>query len=251
MNVELIYDADCPNVAATRSLLIKAFTRTGVSARWQEWERDSSASPAYVQGFASPTILVHGSDIAGISLAPGTRGCRVYSGSNDNLQPVPPLELICAALLKGVPTVAGRIAGIGRWRATVASFPAIGAALLPKLTCPLCWPAYAALLSALGLEFFDYTPYLLPLTITFLAVALGALVMQARRTGRRAALIMGVAASAGVLLGKFAFELDWLTTAGIGLLVVAILISMRWKSSPAIPCPACIVAGSEAKTEIR
>jgi hypothetical protein len=32
MNMELIYDTDCPNVAQTRSVLIKAFARTGVSA---------------------------------------------------------------------------------------------------------------------------------------------------------------------------------------------------------------------------
>ena len=42
-----------------------------------------------------------------------------------------------------------------------ALLPAIGAALLPKLTCPACWPAYAAVLSALGVSFVDYTPYLL------------------------------------------------------------------------------------------
>jgi len=42
--VELIYDADCPNVAAARCLLIQAFARTGVSARWCEWERGAPES---------------------------------------------------------------------------------------------------------------------------------------------------------------------------------------------------------------
>jgi hypothetical protein len=250
MNVELIYDADCPNVAATRSLLIKAFTQTGVSARWQEWERSSSESPDHVRGFGSPTILVDGKDIAGISPAAGTRACRVYSDSGGILQALPPLDLICAALLEGVPSKRGRTTGKGRWRATVASFPAIGAALLPKLTCPLCWPAYAALLSALGLEFFDYTPYLMPLTLALLAVALGALALHARRTGHWIALMTGVAAAAIVLLGKFTFELDWLTTVGIGLLVIAILISMRRKTSPMSPCPACVEPGSQAKAGV-
>ena len=251
MNVELIYDADCPNVAATRSLLIKAFTQTGVSARWNEWERGSPEGPAYVQSFGSPTILVDGEDIAGMNPTAGTRACRVYSGSDGNLQTTPPLDLICAALLKDSPASRGRIAGASRWQSIVASFPAIGTALLPKLTCPLCWPAYAALFSALGLEFFDYTPYLLPLTIAFLTVALGALVIQAKRTRQWIALIIGVPASTIVLLGKFVFELDWLTTIGIGLLVIAIIISMRRSASQAAPCPACVSVGSEAKTEIR
>ena len=55
--VELIYDADCPNVAAARSVLIKAFTKTGVSACWREWERSASDAPQYAKDYASPTIL--------------------------------------------------------------------------------------------------------------------------------------------------------------------------------------------------
>lgn len=33
-----------------------------------------------------------------------------------------------------------------RW----ATIPGVGVALLPKLVCPLCWPAYAAIASTLG-----------------------------------------------------------------------------------------------------
>jgi mercuric ion transport protein len=39
------------------------------------------------------------------------------------------------------------------WRRTVAILPGIGVSLMPKLICPLCWPAYAGLLSAVGLGF--------------------------------------------------------------------------------------------------
>ena len=250
MNVELIYDADCPNVAVTRSQLIKAFTVTGVSARWKEWERSSPASPAYACSFGSPSIIVDGKDIAGVPPSTGTRACRVYSGSGGTLQTIPPLELICAALLKDAPANKPRSAGGTRWQSIVASFPAVGTALLPKLTCPLCWPAYAALLSALGLEFFDYMPYLLPLTFIFLAVVLGTLAIHARRTGQWTALIVGVAGASIVLLGKFAFDLDWLNTVGIGLLVIAILMSMRRGTlQQAAPCPACMTVEREVKAE--
>lgn len=250
MKIELICDVDCPNVAATRSLLIKAYAQTGVSAKWKEWERGSPESPAYAQGFGSPTILVNGKDIAGISPTPGTRACRVYTGSGGTLQSTPPLELICAALLKGDSGTKHRIDGGGHWQTLVASFPAIGTALLPKLACPLCLPLYAALLSALGVEFFNYTPYLLPLTIAFLVVALGGLLIQANRTKQWIASIVGAVATAIVLLGKFTFELEWLTAVGIGLLVVAIIISMR-RTSKAAVCSACTDEGSEAKAEIR
>jgi len=63
--VELIYDADCPNVAAARSVLIKAFTKTGVSACWREWERSASDAPQYAKDYASPTILIDGRDVGG------------------------------------------------------------------------------------------------------------------------------------------------------------------------------------------
>jgi len=134
MNVELIFDADCPNVAATRSLLIKAFTQTGVSARWQEWERGSPESPDRVRDFGSPTILVDGKDIAGISPAAGTRACRVYSDGGGILRAAPPLDLICAALLKDGARVlthcnAGALATAGwGFRFGLATLPAICAA---------------------------------------------------------------------------------------------------------------------------
>lgn len=78
MNVELIHDADCPNVAATRSLLIKAFTQTGVSARWQECERSSPESPVYAQSFGSPTILMP-AGLCGAVERPGTGILRLHA----------------------------------------------------------------------------------------------------------------------------------------------------------------------------
>ena len=62
------------------------------------------------------------------------------------------------------------------------SLPGVGVSLLPKLMCPACWPAYAAVLSSVGLGFLISTTYLLPLTVLFLAVAAARL-----GSGRRAA----------------------------------------------------------------
>src|SRR2546422_8714636 len=84
--------------------------------------------------------------------------------------------------------------------------PGIVAALLPSLTCPLCWPAYAGVLSSLGVGFVGTTAYLLPLTATFLAIAVGALTFGARRHGRHGPLALGLVGSAIVLLGKFVLD---------------------------------------------
>ena len=67
MKVELIYDADCPNATAARSLLIRAFAKTGTSARWREWERSARNTPARARAFGSPTVLIDGRDVAGAS----------------------------------------------------------------------------------------------------------------------------------------------------------------------------------------
>ena len=246
MNVELIYDVDCPNVRAMRSLLIRAFTRTGVSARWQEWERAAPNSPEYAHRYGSPTILVDGKDVAGANPISGTGACRVYADLHGNLSRTPALETICAALLNATSSTKPART---RWRAMMASFPAIGVALLPKLACPLCFPAFAAVLGALGLKFVDYTPYLLPLTAVFLVVAVGVLALQARRTGSIVALLLGIAASAAVLAGKFHFESDWLTTGGIVLLIIAILFGNRSRSNATAACPACVAGGNEQQVK--
>ena len=117
------------------------------------------------------------------------------------------------------------------------------------MTCPLCFPAYAAILSALGIEFVNYTPYLLPLTVIFLAVALTVLAFQTRRSGKIVPLVLGIVASLIVLFAKFGLEADWLTTGGIIMLVVAIFLGNRTKSTAIAPCPACVTgeAGQPVK----
>ncbi len=114
--------------------------------------------------------------------------------------------------------------------------PAVGAALLPKLTCPACWPAYAALLSALGVGFIDYTPFLLPLTLVFLIVTLALLAWRPRRG--YAPLALGLLASAIVLIGNFFLDSDITTYAGVALLVGASTWN-AWprKSAISYKCP--------------
>ncbi len=242
MNVELIYDADCPNVAATRSVLITAFTQTGTSARWKEWERSSPGSPAYAQSFGSPTILVDGRDVSSASAMDGSGACRIYVDASGRLSGVPPLEDLIAALTnaaaEAAPLAPARAATL---KQSLPALPAIGLALFPKLTCPLCWPAYTALLSALGLGFFDYTPYLAPLITAFLVLTL---IMLAYRAGSRrgyAPFALGIVASAIVLVGKFALDSDMALYGGITLLIGASLWN-AWPKRAASSCPACITA---------
>jgi len=245
--VELIYDADCPNVAATRSLLIKAFTRTGVSARWREWERSSADCPEYARHYGSPTVLVNGRDVADSTTVTSSAACRVYSDDKGGLSRTPPFDAICSALLAD----SRERQTSGRWQTIAGSFPAVGVALLPKLTCPLCFPAYAAILGAIGVEFINYTPYLLPLTAIFLVIAVAVLARQSRRTGNIAPLTLGVAAAVLVLAGKFYAQSDWIANGGIVLLVTAVFFSSRMNSMATKACPACAVSGNGESMQAR
>ena len=97
---------------------------------------------------------------------------------------------------------------MSRFRAYFASFGTVLLALLPQVFCPAYWPAYAGVLCALGLGFIDYTPYLLPVILVFLIVALWGLYYGAAERKGYSPLILGGLASIGILLGKFVLHLD-------------------------------------------
>src|ERR1700691_6042066 len=101
------------------------------------------------------------------------------------------------------------------------ALPGAGVSLLPKLLCPACWPAYAAVLSSVGLGFLISTTYLFPLTALFLAVALASLVFRASSRHGLGPFWMGVVAAAAILVGKFYLESASATYAGVGLLIVS------------------------------
>lgn len=235
MRVELVYESSCPNIGAARAQLLHAFAQTKISPHWREWEVTDPKVPDYIHGYGSPTILVNGQDVCADTWAKDDLCCRVY-GVDSQHQGVPPLQDIVTAITTPKPKTSH-----SRWPLNTAVIPSILVALLPKLACPACWPAYAGLLSSLGLSFMDYTPYLLPLTISFLVIALAALAHRApTRRGYRP-LILGVCAAIILLVGKFSFASDLAMYLGLVLLIAASL----WNTWPrpqhaGNPCPACI-----------
>lgn len=115
-----------------------------------------------------------------------------------------------------------------RWRQSILAVPSIGVSILPKLACPACWPAYAGLLTSIGLGFLTSVRYLLPLTIAFLVLALAAMLFRARDRRGYGPFLLAVFAACGVLLGKFAWDSRNTVYGAIGILVVASL----WNTWP-------------------
>jgi len=223
MEIELIYDEDCPNVDEARSCLRSALAEAGMPADWKEWPRDDPESPLYSARYGSPTILVDGVDVTGTAPMDGTASCRVYRNSDGSLRGAPPVEAIVAALRRasGITSSGGRAPNRGSARSLLATLPGIAVALLPNLACPACWPAYAGLVGALGLGFLVESRYLFPMTVVFLLLALLALGFRAGRRRGSGPLIAGIGASAAILVGKFWFEVDVVMYAGVVLLVAA------------------------------
>ena len=247
IKVELIYDSDCPNVEPAREAIKQALTQAGLDAKWCEWDRADVKSPEYVQRYGSPTILVDRKDIAGKSTEDSCRSCRVYKDENGKFSGIPPVKLIGTAIEKATQTTAKRASTVHNrkvgYKSIFAIVPSIGAVMIPGISCPLCWPAYAGLLSAFGIGFVNYTPYLLPITVLFLMIAVFALAFRAkRRRGHRPA-VTGLIAAILIIVGKFILSLSLLTYSGIALLIIASIWNL-WpgKNKGNVSCSFCIPA---------
>lgn len=94
--VELIYDADCPNVAAAREVLLRAFAAAGVPPRWSE--HLASEAPAHARGLGSPTILVEERDVSARDEPSPQACCRLYATADGHLRGVPDADTVARAI---------------------------------------------------------------------------------------------------------------------------------------------------------
>lgn len=117
----------------------------------------------------------------------------------------------------------------------LSTFGTVILALLPQVFCPACWPAYAGVLSSLGLGFIDYSPYLLPLMIVFLTIALWGIYYKATTRRGYRPFILGLVAATGIVLGKFVLEMDLVLYTSVVLFVV-VSVWNAWPQQQAV-CP--------------
>ncbi len=141
------------------------------------------------------------------------------------------------------------------WKKSLGVLPAVGAVMVPGISCPACWPGYAAILSSLGIGFIPSTRYLLPLAAACLALYWMLLAWEARKQHRFGPLALATFASGGVLFGRFYLGWNSVMYGGVVLLVAASL----WNAWPALrprilrsqtsagECPACRTAARPEK----
>ncbi len=129
---------------------------------------------------------------------------------------------------------------------TAAVLPGIGVSLMPKLICPLCWPAYAGLVSAAGLGFLINARNLLMVTALFLIVAVAALAFRAQQRRGYGPAMAGLAAGVGILASKFYLESTATMYAALGLLIGASIWN-SWPVRQPASCPGCALPNELVK----
>lgn len=122
---------------------------------------------------------------------------------------------------------------------TLPSLMASGVVALPVLKCPACWPLYAGFLSALGLGFVDYTPFLLPVTAVLLLISLIPLVWKANQRWGYKPGATGFMGALFILYGKFWLLNQPLYYTGIAILLVASIWNI-WPRRKKEKCDRCI-----------
>ena len=214
INVEFIFDRDCPNVKSTRINLMKAFSITKLNAHWKEWSRNSDKAPDYARKHGSPTILINGKDIVGVEPESGANCCRVYEGAG-----VPSVKLISSKLLEVTNLSHSKNNKLFGFLGTASIGPGVGAAFLAKAACPFCYPAIAGFLSSIGLGFLFKGAYFYVLVTLFLAITLFGLGFRAKSRRGYGPLYLGVFGA--VIAIVFHYLKNDVFYIGIGVLVVA------------------------------
>ena len=233
MNVELLYDQQCPNLMAARENLSQALASMNLPATWAEWEQASQEAPPYARQFGSPTVLINGLEITGVLPSPNVSCCRLYEGSG-----APSAELIRAALQNA--TVPKRQLK----KNSLLAVPGIIISVLPFGSCPACWPVYGGALSAIGLGFLLSAQYLLPLTAAFLLVSLFTLGFRASSRRGYGPLAAGLFSGALILYGKFSLEQNAVAYSGVLLLTASSLWNAWPRRQVASACPNCVPSSS-------
>ena len=137
----------------------------------------------------------------------------------------------------------------GHWPGVLAAVPAVAASAVPVGVCPVCWPVYAGLLSALGLGALLERAWMLPLTATLLSGAVAALVWRARSRRGYAPAFLGTVAALAILAGKFIFESTPVTWVGVaGLVAASVFNAWPRRSKPGGACPCTVPAGRALPT---
>jgi len=97
VEIEILYVADCPNMAVARRHVDAALVSAGVDAMVSETEVGDAATAARVGMRGSPTVVIDGRDAVASDAATGSLSCRLYA-ADGVLQGAPTIDQLVEAL---------------------------------------------------------------------------------------------------------------------------------------------------------
>lgn len=221
IKIELIYDADCPNADKARANIKKALLNLPITNKWTEWERTQKSAPIYVQHYGSPTILIDGSPIGKDGVNEEGNSCSIYLDEHGVMSRIPSVNQIRKVIQEGILK--------RKTQSTIGIISSSGAsvlALIPAISCPLCWPAYTALLSALGVGFFNYSPYLISILIALIGFVSFFMWRDYRSHNRILPFFLALIGGTLVIIAKIIYPNDTLIYTGIASLIIASIVNI-------------------------
>jgi hypothetical protein len=98
--VEFFYWAECPSHERALAILLETMAEQKIQAPVEIIEVKSEVEAERYQFYGSPTIHIDGVDIAPLpeDMAQPSLTCRAYRRADGRISPLPPRELIAAAL---------------------------------------------------------------------------------------------------------------------------------------------------------
>jgi hypothetical protein len=238
MKVQLLFFPGCSNAEAARAALRHSLEASRLRVAIEEVDVTAADAPHHLRDWGSPTILIDGVDVGG-ERAPTGASCRLYTvGGDPKSRGVPADALIRSAL--------ERARGPGWIRGqSLAALPAALVALLPAAACPACLPAYAGVLSAVGLGFLFNDRILGLLIAVFLAVGIASVGWSTRSHRQPGPLVATLAGSAAIVAGRFIWNIPPVLYGGAALLIGASIWNIWLKrSAGSVACPKCAVQPS-------
>lgn len=98
VQIDFIWDSDCPNAEAARQNLEAAIAATDIWTDVREWRTGDPNTPEKYRRYGSPTILIEGRDLLGKNGSGEHRCCRLYPSGDGGLATAPSTEYICSKL---------------------------------------------------------------------------------------------------------------------------------------------------------
>jgi len=147
-----------------------------------------------------------------------SHSCSIYRNIQGNILRAPSVEQIQSSILE----VNKQQSVMGMFSAGMASI----LAFIPFISCPLCWPAYASFLAYLGIGFFNFTPYFIPILFGFVILSC---ILMWRDHGfhkRLSPFILSLIGGVLILIGKVVFSLNYFLYTGVICLLASIILNL-------------------------